>query len=99
MASTQQDAHAQNMLGIMYECGIGVTENLRRAVKYYHKAAKKGLDAAQYNLGLCYQEGTWVDQDLRDALKWFKLAAEQGHEKAKQEVFEIEELLQNNKTQ
>ena len=76
MASAQQVAHAQNMRGIMYECGIGVTENLRRAVKYYHKAAKKGLDAAQYNLGLCYQEGTWVDQDLRDALKWFKLAAQ-----------------------
>ncbi|MDZ4738848.1 MAG: tetratricopeptide repeat protein, partial [Alphaproteobacteria bacterium] len=69
------DANAQDGLGLMYEKGQGVTQNYKKAVKWYRLAAKKGNFQAQYDLGLMYENGYGVGQDDVRAFMWINLAA------------------------
>ena len=55
-------AHAQLILGLMYDNGQGVTQDYVEAVKWYQKAAEQGHAKAQYNLGLMYDKGQGVTQ-------------------------------------
>ena len=48
-------ANAQYNLGLMYDEGLGVTQDSAEAVKWFRKAAEQGNDHAQYNLGVMYQ--------------------------------------------
>ena len=43
---------AQAKLGIMYEKGLGVSQNYAEAAKWYRLAADKGFGGAQNNLGV-----------------------------------------------
>ncbi len=78
----QGNAKAQYKLGLMYDNGLGVTQDYARAVNWYHKAAEQGNAGAQYNLGYLYTNGLGVPQNYARAVKWFRKAAEQGHAKA-----------------
>ena len=71
-------AFSQNHLGLMYNQGIGVSPDLKEAVKWYHKAAEQGDASAQYNLGCMYDYGSGVVEDNKEAVKWYRKAAEQG---------------------
>ena len=51
------NARAQNNLGVMYENGKGVPQNINEAVKWYRLAAEQGYAGAQNNLGLIYAIG------------------------------------------
>ncbi len=53
--------------------------NYREALKWYNKAAEKGLDAAQWKLGYMYALGLGVEKDLEKSMYWRKKAAEQGY--------------------
>ena len=76
----QGDAEAQVDLGFRYNKGLfGVEKDLRKAVKWYRKAAEQGDADGQYLLGLAYWSGEGVEQDLREAVKWYRKAAEQGY--------------------
>ena len=44
------DANAQNLLGVMYDVGFGVSEDDKEAVKWYRKAAAQGNAQAQEEL-------------------------------------------------
>ena len=49
MAAAQQDADAYNVLGICFETGRGVSQDLRQALTMYKKAKEyghTGVDAA-----------------------------------------------------
>ena len=76
----QGDAKAQVALGFRYNTGLfGVEKDLRKAVKWYRKAAEQGDAGGQYHLGNAYEIGEGVEQDFREAVKWYRKAAEQGN--------------------
>ena len=74
----QGEAEAQNILGIMYDQGQGVTQDYTEGTRWYRKAAEQGNTNAQYNLGIMYDNGRGVAQDYVQAHMWFNLAAAKG---------------------
>ena len=70
---------ASHALGLLYERGLGVDQDLRRAVEWYRKAAQSGHAAAQFNLGRLYALGQGVVRDLTQAARWWLRAADQGN--------------------
>jgi TPR repeat protein len=72
------DAHAQYMLGYLYDRGLGLEPDPSRAASFYRRAAEQGHPFAQNNLAFLLERGLGVAQDARQALKWYRLAAEQG---------------------
>lgn len=71
-------AVAGNALGRIYEEGIGVEKNYKRAANWYKKAAGRGSVEAQRALGICYAEGKGVEQDDKKAHEFLKEAASLG---------------------
>lgn len=78
------DAEAQYNLGVLYDEGAGVEQDLRTAVSWYQKAASQGFIDAQTNLGMMYYHGHGVERDYRAAAQWFRQAADQGDEEARE---------------
>lgn len=76
--AAQGNAIAQTKIGQMYEDGEGVTQDYKKALKWYRLAAAQWNYLAQTQLGYLYYYGEGVIQDYREAVKWFLLAAEQG---------------------
>ncbi|MGD9728509.1 MAG: tetratricopeptide repeat protein [Nitrospiraceae bacterium] len=72
-------ARAQFYLGVMYDLGQGVPQDLQQAVRWYTKAAEAGHTTAQLNLGVMYANGQGVPQDYRQAMHWYTKAAGEGH--------------------
>lgn len=68
-------ARAQNNLGVMYENGKGVRQNINEALKWYRLAAEQGYPGAQNNLALIYAIGRYVRRDPIRAYMWFSLAS------------------------
>ena len=62
----------------MYYHGYGTKKNLRRAVKYYKKAAFKGVPSAQYKMGLIYLSNAHY-QDTEKGLTYIQQAAQSQH--------------------
>ena len=60
----QGDAAAQFNLALMYDSGQGVTQDYKKALKWYRLAAEQGYLSAQYNLGWMHTNGRGVIQDL-----------------------------------
>ncbi len=84
------DAHAQLMLGSMYEIGQGVTQDYAQAVKLYREAAEQGDADAQASLGVMCAIGQGVTQDYAQALKWLLIAKAEGARRINQIVSQIE---------
>lgn len=79
IAAIQNEVGLRYYRGEGYIPGVGVaTQDLVKAVNYFHRAAEKGNVNAQVNLGNCYYFGEGVVQDKAQAVKWFQKAAEQG---------------------
>ena len=78
-AADQGYAPAQNNLGLLYEDGKGVPQDLGEAAELYQKAAHQGYADAQNNLGWLYQNGKGVPQDLGKAAELCQKAANQGY--------------------
>ncbi len=53
----QGDADAFNLLGVCYENGHGVEQDLLRAFEFYGQAIVKGSAKAMFNVGVLYQNG------------------------------------------
>ena len=85
-AAEQENADAQNNLGICYYNGQGVAQDYNEAAKWFLKAAEQGEASAQNNLGKCYEEGLGVTKNLSEARKWYRKAAEQGNVNAKKRL-------------
>ena len=83
------DAEAQYNLGVLYDEGAGVEQDLAMAVGWYQKAASQGFMDAQANLGMMYYHGHGVERDYQAATRWFRMAADQGDEEARECLEEI----------
>ena len=59
--------------------GYGVSKDLRQALRYYRKAAKRGHAGAQNRLGWMLERGEGTEADVAEAALWHRKAAEQGH--------------------
>jgi TPR repeat protein len=78
----RDDARCLLAQGLRYRNGDGVPRDFAEALRWFGKAAERGLDAAQYELGLMHERGQGVSKNDFDAVAWFRKAAEQGHARA-----------------
>jgi TPR repeat protein len=69
-------------VGITYENGQGVKQDLKEAAKWYRKAADQRPAGAQFKLGDAYQFEQGAEQDFKEAVKCYQQAADQGHAQA-----------------
>ncbi len=76
------NAKSQFQLGQMYEYGIGVHQNIQKAMEYYLLASDQNDLRAKYNMGLIFLLGKGVVSDPEMAESWFKEAAFQGNPEA-----------------
>ena len=72
------DAEAQYNLGVMYDQGFGVEQDLGKAADRYRKAAEQRFVDAQANLGLMYFHGQGLNKDYQAAAHWLNLAVANG---------------------
>jgi len=72
------DAKAQYVLAIIYHDGLGITKDLKKAVKWFKKSAEQGNAVSQTRLGKKYEDGSGVKRDYGESLRWYRKAAEQG---------------------
>jgi TPR repeat protein len=77
-AAEQGDAHAQRMLGTIYDMGIGLPADLSQAAVWYRKSADQGNPIAQFFLGTLYQTGEGVRKNEAHAAALYLKSAEKG---------------------
>ena len=70
--------HAQNLVGVCYDDGLGVRCNPAAAAVWFAKAARQGHVVATFDLALCYDQGKGVAQNARRAATLYRRAAELG---------------------
>ena len=49
--------NAQSNLGLVYDNGRGVKQDVKEAIKWYRCAAEQGFASVQFNLGTMYDNG------------------------------------------
>ena len=75
---TAGDAQVQNYLAFMYSAGLGTKKDIKKAEKWYRKAADQGYMDSQLKLGMLYEDlGKYAK-----ALRWYRKAAVQGQPRA-----------------
>ncbi len=77
-AVKQGHSVARLPLAAMYREGLGVEQDLGRAVELFTISAEEGYPSAQFTLGALYRAGEGVETDYSLAFKWFQKAARQG---------------------
>lgn len=76
------DTIAQFDIGQMYQYGLGVKKDTKKAIEFYELAAQQGSLPAEYNLGIIYLLGDGVTADMNLALKWLTDSAFKGNDYA-----------------
>jgi len=72
------DPECQNFLGILFQKGLGVSENMTEALRLFTLAAGKKLAAAENNIGFAHLNGFGTPRSEKEAARWFGMAAAQG---------------------
>ena len=86
-AAAQNFARSQYTLGKLYDYGLGVERDRRKASELFLTAGRQGFARAQYNLGKLYRDGRGgLEANLGEAVAWFRKAAMQGHAKAQEHL-------------
>lgn len=81
-AALKGDPKAAYEIASRYADGKGVTANYAEAVKWYDRAAQRGLVPAMFRLGSLYEKGLGVPKDVGAAKRSYIAAAEGGNAKA-----------------
>ncbi|XP_014664577.1 PREDICTED: death ligand signal enhancer-like [Priapulus caudatus] len=76
-ASQDGYSKAQYNLGVCYEQGLGVKQDVKKAAEFYHQAAQRGHAMAQYNLGVLFLDEQFGRSEA-EALELLKKAASGG---------------------
>jgi hypothetical protein len=66
---------AKNILGEMLVRGVGVLQNMSKALQLFNESAKKGYVPAQFNLAAMYEYGYGVEKDILQAHMWYNIIA------------------------
>ena len=61
------DPVAQYDLGVRYQRGDGVKQDIKRAVKWWEKSAERDYAPALYNLGVVYEQGVGARKNASKA--------------------------------
>lgn len=77
-AASLGSAMAENVLGYLYDNGLGVTRDAKEAAEWYLKAALHGYPSAWFNVANCYENGIGVAQDFKEAARWYIKSAQTG---------------------
>lgn len=77
-AANQEYAPAICELGGCYLEGVGVIEDLKKAVELFTKSAEMNCTKAQHALANCYEDGTGVEIDGSKAIEFYCQASENG---------------------
>lgn len=67
-------------LGLCYEHGNGVQQDLNQAYRLYLMGAQAGYAACKKNVGICYEFGRGIAKDISEARKWYTQAQAQGQD-------------------
>ena len=78
-AARMDHADAAFRLGVLFDEGLGVEQDDRRALRWYRRAAQGGDQRAQFNLGRLYARGQGVTEDEAEAARWYERAARGGN--------------------
>ena len=70
------DPVAQYDLGVRYQRGDGVKQDIKRAVKWWEKSAERDYAPALYNLGVAYAQGIGARKNASKAIAYYEKAAE-----------------------
>lgn len=77
------DAVAQTLIGEIHANGLGVPQNIPRAISWYAQADQNGDIQATFQLAMIYQSGSGVARNRERAAALFQKAADGGHVAAK----------------
>ncbi len=86
MASDAGYPNSEYTLGKLYQEGVGVEKDERRAAELFLSASIKGFAKAQYNLGKVFRDGAGMTKNDELSLFWFLEAAERGHARAEDKI-------------
>lgn len=77
-AAKEGSARAQDYLGYMYECGLGVDKNYQIALNLYKKAESANYGPSIVSIGRLYEKGLGVPKSSEKAFSYYKKAADMG---------------------
>lgn len=86
-------AHANLVLGVLFNSGKGGKQCYKTALQCFINAAQQGYTDAHINIGLMYAKGLGVPKDLQKALYWWQLAEEKGHPSAAAYVLQLKKKM------
>ena len=69
------DPEAQNIVGQIFEKGLGQPADFKAAFEWYKKSAEQGNGEAQLNLGHLYEKGLGTSVDIEAANRWYRKAS------------------------
>lgn len=81
LAANQGNTGAQVKLGLIYFQHAEI-KNYTESLKWFRRAAERGLADAQYLTGLMYIEGLGTSKNTGEGTRWIRKAAEQGHQES-----------------
>ena len=70
LAANQNHALATNNLAMLYDLGLGVTQNRQKGLKLYTRAAELGWPEAMWNIANMYGAGQLGEKDMFKACVW-----------------------------
>jgi len=74
------------------EFDFGTPRDMKKAVRWYKRAAEAGDERAMVNLGFAYANGDGVRRNLVLALYWYRRAARRGNRTAIDNLAELRRL-------
>jgi TPR repeat protein len=90
------ETRAQYSIGLLYEKGQGVEQDLSTALSWYRKAAEQNHADSQHRMAVAYAYGLGgLIKDDATAVKWLHKAASNGHRKSQRllaRIYETGEL-------
>ena len=63
-------------IGIAYERGVGVAQDMAEATRWYRRSAEAGNSDAMRRRGIALMQGDGVKIDRTEALRWLRKSAE-----------------------
>ena len=81
-AALAGDGKAAFLVGMHYLKGRDVPRDPKAALKWFERAANKGVVVAMYRLGAMYEQGIGVAKDPAKAKAWYERAAQRGNVRA-----------------